>query len=93
MFADDDVAAHAAGEIHDDIDFAFADALDDFAVVLGLHAERARFRFAHVDVNDGGAGLGGGDGGGCDLFGVTAQCGLLVTLLSSPVTAQEMMTS
>jgi hypothetical protein len=25
--------------------------------------------------------------------GVTAQCGLFVTLVSSPVTAQEMMTS
>src|SRR5580658_2087758 len=68
MIAHHDVAAHAAGEIHDHIDFAFADALDDFAVVLGLHAEGAGFGFAHVNVDDGRAGLGGRDGRGGDLF-------------------------
>src|SRR5277367_4982997 len=69
VIAHHDVAAHAAGEIHEHIDFALADALDDFAVVLGLHAEGAGFGFAHVNVNDGGAGLGGRDGRGGDLFG------------------------
>src|SRR5882762_1671068 len=69
MIADDDVAAHAAGEVDDDVDLALADALDDLAVVPGLHAECAGLGIANVDVNDGGAGVCGRDGGGRDLFG------------------------
>ena len=53
VVADDDVAAHAAGQVDDDIDLAFTDALDYFAVVLRLHAEPAGLRLAHVNVNDG----------------------------------------
>src|ERR1700734_1248375 len=68
MIPHHDIAAHAAGEVHDHIDLALANALDDFAVVLGLHAEGAGFGFAHVDVDDGRSGLGSRDGGGGDLF-------------------------
>ena len=56
VLADADVAAHAAGEVDDDIDAAFADALDDLAIVAGGHAEGPRLRIAHVNVDDGGAG-------------------------------------
>ena len=62
MVADTDVASHAAGEIDDDVDLAFADALHDLAVVARRHAEGAGLRIAHVDVDDGGAGAGGLDG-------------------------------
>ncbi len=68
MIADDDVPAHAAGEIHDHVDLAFADALDDLPVVLRFHAEFAGFRFAHMDVHDGGSRLRCRDGGSGDLF-------------------------
>src|SRR5579862_8751231 len=39
--ADADVAAHAAGQIDDDVDLALADALDYLAVVTCRHAESA----------------------------------------------------
>src|SRR5690348_8889142 len=42
VVADADVTTHSAGEVDDDVDLAFADALDYLAVVARLHAERAR---------------------------------------------------
>ena len=57
LVTDADVAAHAAGQIDDDVDLALADALDDFAVVARLHAEDPALRVAHVDMHDGGAGM------------------------------------
>jgi hypothetical protein len=93
VVADADVAAHAAGEIDDHVDLALADLLDDFTVVARGHAEGAGLRVAHVNVHDRGAGAGRRDGGIGDLLGVIAQCGLFVTLVSSPVTAQVIMTS
>ena len=59
ILADDDVTAHAAGQVHDDIRPAFANSLDHLAVVTGLHAEVASVRIAYVNVHDGRAGLGG----------------------------------
>ena len=69
VLADADVAAHAAGEVDDDVDLALADALDHLAVVLGLHAEGAGLGVAHVDVHDGRAGARRLDGGVGDLLG------------------------
>jgi hypothetical protein len=46
-----------------------------------------------VDVHDRRAGLAAAMAVAAICSGVTAQCGLLVTLVSSPVTAQVMMTS
>src|ERR1700733_507654 len=54
--ADADITAHAAGQIDNHIHLALAYALDDFAVMARLHAERAGVGFTHVDVDDGRAG-------------------------------------
>jgi hypothetical protein len=64
VLADNDVASHAAGEIHDHIDLALADALHHLPIVAGFHAEVAGLRVADVDVDDRRAGLGRLDGGG-----------------------------
>jgi hypothetical protein len=93
LIADDDVAAHAAGQIDDDVDLALPDALYYFAVVAGLHAERAGLRLAHVNVHDGRAGAAAATAAAAICSGVIGQCGLLVTLVSSPVMAQVMKTS
>src|SRR5580700_4200631 len=61
LIRDHDVATHAAGQIDDHVDFALADAFDNLAVVAGIHAELAGFRFPYMNVNDGRAGLGGGN--------------------------------
>src|SRR5690242_5295288 len=47
-----DVASHAARQIDDDVDAAFADALHHLAVVAGSHAESACFRVAYMNVDD-----------------------------------------
>jgi hypothetical protein len=46
-----------------------------------------------VDVDDGGASVRRVDRAAAISVGVTAQCGLLVTLVSSPVIAQVIITS
>jgi hypothetical protein len=68
MIADDDVAAHAAGEVDDDVDLALTDSLDHLAVVFRLHAERTRLRVAHVNVDDRSTCLGRLDRRGGNLF-------------------------
>src|ERR1700722_19239164 len=63
------ISTHAAGKIDYHVNFALADALDDLAVMAGLHAEIARFRLPNMNVNDGRAGLCRGNGGGRNLVG------------------------
>jgi len=91
--ADTDIAPHAQVRLTRTSTSLSADALDDLAIVARGHAELAGLRVAHVDVHDGGSGARRVDGGGGDLLGVIGQCGLLVTLVSSPVMAQVIMTS
>jgi hypothetical protein len=66
MISDDDVAAHAARKVHDHIDLALPDALDDLPVVPCFHAERTRFGLTNVNMDDGRARLGRRNGGGGD---------------------------
>ena len=67
--AEDEVAAHAGGEVKHDVDFGRADALGDFAVEVAPARGSAGFGVAHVTMHDGGAGPGGVNGGCSDLFG------------------------
>src|SRR3981189_1167871 len=67
MIAHDDVAAHAAREIHDHIDLAVPNPFDDFTVVPGFHAECTGLGFTHVNVDYGRAGLSRRYGCGCNL--------------------------
>ena len=62
-------AAHAGGEVEDDVRLVVADNLHDPAEQVRLAGADARLRIAHVDVDDGRASLGGGDGVGGDLLG------------------------
>ncbi|MCY1400346.1 hypothetical protein D9M71_154250 [compost metagenome] len=66
--ADFQVAAHAGGEVDDDVHVRLADALHHFAVQRHVTAELAGLRVAHMAVNHGGTGLGGFHGGSRDLF-------------------------
>src|SRR5581483_7833875 len=75
VVTDADIAAHAAGEVDDDVDLAFADALYHFTVVTCLHAEGARFGVAHMNVHDRGACLGRLDGGIGNLLGRNGAVG------------------
>ena len=67
--ADLQVAAHAGGEVDDDVDVGLTDALHHFAVQRHVTAELAGVRVAYMAVHHGGAGLGGFYGGGGDLSG------------------------
>ncbi|MCY1547832.1 hypothetical protein D9M68_839120 [compost metagenome] len=62
------VAAHTGGEVDDDVGVALADALHQLAVQRHVAARLAGLRVAHMAVGDGGAGLGGLDGGGGDFL-------------------------
>jgi hypothetical protein len=64
----EEVAAHAGGEVDDDIDAAVTDALHGFAVVLELAAGLAGLGVAHMKMRDGGARLGRLDRRLGDLF-------------------------
>src|SRR5690606_30020313 len=63
------VAAHAGGEVDDDVDVGLADALHHFTVQGYIAAEFAGVRVAYMAVHHGGAGLGGFYCGGGNLFG------------------------
>jgi hypothetical protein len=54
--------AGAGGEVDDDLDPAVADVLDHLAIMGQLHAGLPGLGVAHVDMDHGGAGLGGVDG-------------------------------
>lgn len=62
------VAAHAGGEVDDDVDVGLADALHHFAVQGHIAAELAGLWVAYMAMHHGGAGLGGLYRGGGDLF-------------------------
>ena len=66
--ADFQVAAHAGGEVDDDVDVGLADALHHFAVQRHVTAELAGLWVTHVAMHHGGAGLGGFHGRRSDLF-------------------------
>ena len=53
-----EIAAHAGGQIDDDIRIAAAKMFDDFSIELGVAAPLAGIRIAYMDMGDRGAGLG-----------------------------------
>ena len=59
--AEHHVAAHAGGEVDDDVDVRVADPLDDLGVQLGGASADAGVGVADVDVHDRRPGLGGVD--------------------------------
>ena len=63
------VAAHAAGEVDDEVLVLVADTLHHFAVEVRTAAALARNGVAHVDVGHGGAGSGGFERRVGDLLG------------------------
>ena len=65
--AEHEVAAHARGEVEDDVDVGRAHPLDDLAVERRVARALAGLRVADVDVRDGGAGARGLDRGVGDL--------------------------
>src|SRR5699024_11500189 len=58
---DDEVTAHAGGEVDDRVDIGCADPTDDLTVVGDLACALLGLEVTHVDVDDGGSGTGGGD--------------------------------
>ena len=66
---DDQVAAHAGGEVDHYIDLGVTDAGDHFSVKRHVAAALARYRIAHVAVHNGRACLGRVDRGSGNLFG------------------------
>ena len=69
--------ARAGGQVDDDVGIAGPHALHHFAVVLQFHA-RAAIRIAHVNVRNGGAGLGCADAGVGNLFRRAGQVRVLL---------------
>ena len=65
--ADLQVAAHAGGEVDDDLGVRLADALDHLAIEGHVATRLAGGRIAHMGVHHGGAGAGCFQGGGGDL--------------------------
>ncbi len=61
--AEREIAAHAGGEVEHHVDAESADVLDDLGVEIGVARGLAGGGVADVDMGDGGAGLGGFDGG------------------------------
>ncbi len=66
---EDQVPAHAGGEIEDDVDIGRTDAVGDFPVEIVAAAGSTRFRVADMAVNDRSTGLCRIDGGIGDLLG------------------------
>ena len=91
--AEHEVAAHAGGQVQHDVDAGGADALDHLAIELRIARALAGLGVAHMDVGDGGAGLGRFDRGVGDLAGVTGTLSERATVSPAPVTAQVMKTS
>jgi hypothetical protein len=66
--SDVEIAAHAGGQVDDHVSAGGADAVDHLGIELHVARALAGLRIAHVHVADGGAGLGGFDGGIGDLL-------------------------
>ena len=91
--AENQVAAHAGGQVQDHIDIGRADAVGDFLVETLRRARRAGFGIAHMAMDDRRSGLGGIDGRSRDLLGESSAHGAICAVSPAPVTAQVMKTS
>ena len=58
IFTREPGTAHACGQVDDDIRIIIADAFDDITEQIDAACALAGFRIAHMDVSDGGSGLG-----------------------------------
>ena len=89
--ADLEIAAHAGGEVDDDVLVLGADALDDFAIEMDAAGALAGLGIAHMAMDDRRACSGRFQRRIGDLLRRDGKFGLLPTVSPAPVTAQVMM--